>query len=253
MSVVELTVKDRVAEIMLDRPPLNVIDVETARELVAAVAAVSANDGIAALVLRARGKAFCAGVDVEAHLPGRGEEMLRAFHESCLVLLELDVPVVAAVHGAALGGGCELAMCADIVLAADTAKFGVPEILLGVFPPVAAVALPRQVGPRVAAEMLLTGRPIDAAEAVRVGLVNRAVPAAELDRATEVAMSAFVRLSPAALRVAKRALRLSRMQPTRAEVDAAEKLYLDERLNAPDAIEGLQAFIGKRSPAWARG
>ena len=252
MSGVNVAVHDRVAELTLDRPPLNVIDLEYAGALTAAIGALERGRGLVAVVVRARGRAFSAGVDVRDHLPDRGAEVIRAFDRACLALLELDAPVIARVQGAALGGGCELLLCCDVVLADATATFGFPEIRLGVFPPLAAIALPRLVGPRRAAELVLSGRTLDAAEAERVGLVSRVSTGDALDALLAETLATYRALSAEALHVAKRALRLARTQPTRAEVEAAEALYMNERLSAPDAIEGLTAFMEKRAPDWAK-
>jgi cyclohexa-1,5-dienecarbonyl-CoA hydratase len=252
MTGAEVSTTEGVARVVLDRPPLNVIDLDAARELCAALEAVGREHGLSAVVIEARGKAFCAGVDVRDHLPDRGTQMLREFDRACEMLIEMEVPVIAAVHGPALGGGCELAMVCDLVWAAESARFGVPEIRLGVFPPVAAVALARLVPPAIANEMVLTGRILTAAEAERFGLVNRVEPDGELASSLDELLAALRSLSPAALRAAKRALRLSRMRPTSEEIALAEHFYLDERLDAPDAIEGLTAFLEKRAPRWPK-
>ncbi len=250
MTRVSFEREGRIARITLDRPPLNVVDLDLARELVACLERARSEAGLAVLVLGARGRAFCAGVDVRDHLPDRGAEMIRAFDHACTMLLEIEAPVVAAVHGAALGGGAELALVSDLVWAADVATFGFPEIKLGVFPPVAAAGLAGVVSAPRAAELVLLGRVIAAAEAERIGLVNRVVPAAGLEAAVTALAAELAALSPAALRVAKRALRLGRARPDAAAIAAAERLYLEERLTAEDAVEGLTAFIEKRAPAW---
>ncbi len=252
MGVVEVMVADEVARVTLNRPPLNVLDLAAARELGGVLEHVKRMGRLCCVVLRASGKAFCAGVDVRDHLPDRGADMLHEFHRACRLLLDLDVPVIAAVHGAALGGGCELTLCCDLVLAAESATFGFPEIKLGVFPPVAAVGLARIAGAHRASELVLTGRVLTAAEAERVGLVSRVTADGELEAAVDGFTQAFVTLSASGLRAAKRALRLGRPRPGAEEIAAAERLYLDELLHHPDAIEGLQSFLEKRPPRWGR-
>ena len=249
MKPVETSVRGRIAEVTIDNPPLNVLDMGTSAALAEAFEGLRGAGDIGVAVLRSRGRAFCAGVDVASHLPDRGEAMLKIFHRACLAILALEVPTVALVHGAALGGGCELVLSCDLAWASQSATLGVPEIRLGVFPPVAAVALPRQVGPRHAADLLLTGRIVQAEEAARIGLVNRVFPDAEFEAGVEKMIANLAGLSPAALQVAKRALRLSGTHATPQEVEAAEGIYLSERLHAADAIEGLTAFMEKRPPA----
>jgi cyclohexa-1,5-dienecarbonyl-CoA hydratase len=252
MAMLTHTHDGRVAHLILDRPPVNVIDLEYARELAAALESLPARAGTALLLVEARGKAFCAGVDVRDHLPDRGAEMLAAFHHVCLHLLECPLPVVAAVQGAALGGGCELTLACDIVVADSHATFGQPEIKLGVFPPLASVTLPHMVPPHVASEMLLTGRVLGAEEAHRAGLVNRVAETDRLADAVELLIGEILALSPASLRLAKRAMALARHRPTRDAIAEAERLYVEHLMHSHDALEGLHAFMEKRAPAWSR-
>lgn len=250
MPTVNVSLDRGVARIEMDRPPLNVIDLASAPELTRAITATAARDDVAVIALAARGKAFCAGVDVRDHLPDRGAEMLAAFHRVCIALLEAPQPTLAIVQGAALGGGCELTLCCDMVLAAEVASFGQPEIRLGVFPPVAAVALPRMVPSHLACELLLTGRILSAAEAERAGLVNRVVEAGALEGAVDGLLATLRALSPASLRQTKALLRRLHARPSALEIDEAERYYVEYLLQAPDAIEGLTAFIEKRAPVW---
>ena len=252
MSFVHITERAGVVRVTLDRPPLNVIDLAMARELSAAFTEVAAREHVSVVVLEARGGAFSAGVDVRDHLPDRGAEMLREFHRAGFALLEIGAPTVAAVHAAALGGGCELTLCCDLVVADASATFALPEIRLGVFPPLAAVALPRMIPAHVAAELILTGRSLTAEQALRVGLVNRVAEPGAFDAAVENLITELLALSPSSLRVTKRALRLARAAPDPADVATAERLYVEQLLNAPDAVEGLNAFMEKRAPAWRR-
>ncbi len=253
MAAVNVTLSGPVARVTLDRPPLNVIDLGTARELAAAFEVLRTRRELCAVALEGKGRAFCAGVDVRDHLPDRGAEMLREFHGACLALAAIEAPTVAVVHGAALGGGCELTLMCDMVWAGESTSFGFPEIRLGVFPPVAAVVLPRVVPPHLAAELVLTGRALTALEAERIGLVNRVVGDAELAEAAEALVRGLATLSPASLRLAKQAIALSRPRPTPAQIEEAERFYVEHLMHTPDAIEGLKAFMEKRPPAWAAG
>jgi len=251
MSQVEVQHSGGVARVTMDRPPLNIIDLGFARELAGAIEDLFRHPEVDVVVLAARGKAFCAGVDVRDHLPDRGAEMLREFHRVCFALLELEVPVVAAVQGAALGGGCELTLVCDLVVASERATFGQPEIKLGVFPPLAAAALPQMVPGHIASEMILTGRTLTAVEARQVGLVNRVAGPDQFDATVETLVDELTALSPESLRLTKHALRLARRRPHPAEVDAAERYYVEHLMRTPDAIEGLQSFIERRTPAWS--
>ena len=250
MAFVQTTITDGVARIALDRPPLNVLDIGMARELAAAATALSAMHDLHAIVLEANGAAFSAGVDVRDHLPDRGAEMLREFHHACLELWHLDTPTLARVHGAALGGGAELTLMCDLVVAGESATFGFPEIRLGVFPPVAAILLSRMIPAHIAADLILTGRTLSAHEAERAGLVNHAVPDEALDDAVDAVLARLCALSPSSLRVTKQAMRLSRIRAVPDAVGAAESLYLRRLLDDRDAIEGLSAFLEKRPASW---
>ncbi|HZY44268.1 MAG TPA: enoyl-CoA hydratase-related protein, partial [Anaerolineae bacterium] len=147
------------------------------------------------------------------------------------------------VHGHALGGGCELALCCDLIVAAEGANFGQPEIKLATIAPIAALRLPVLIGSRRAAELLFTGEPIGSIEAAQIGLINRAVPIDQLDRTVDQLIGKLINLSGAALRLCKRAMRVGAL-------DTMEKLYLDELMSTEDAHEGLAAFMEKRAPIW---
>jgi cyclohexa-1,5-dienecarbonyl-CoA hydratase len=253
MPCVHVTVERGLARVALDRPPVNVLDLEATAELALAIEDVAARDEVAVIALSGHGRSFCAGVDVRDHLPDRGAEMLHAFHRACLALLEAPQPVVAIVQGAALGGGCELTLACDLVIASEQATFGQPEIRLGVFPPLAAVALPRMIPAHLASELLLTGRIVGAAEAGRLGLVNRVVEESALNAAAEETLGGLLALSPASLRLTKEVMRQSRARPTAEEIADAERFYVERLLHTPDAVEGLRAFLEKRPPRWGGG
>lgn len=252
MPFVHVTVERGLARVELDRPPLNVIDLPAAMEIAAAIEGVAVRAEVAVIALSGRGRAFCAGVDVRDHLPDRGADMLRAFHRVCVALIEAPQPVVGIVQGAALGGGCELTLACDVVIASTRATFGQPEIKLGVFPPLAAVALPRMIPHHSASELLLTGRIVDAAEAHRLGLVNRVADEAGLAAAAAETTDALLALSPSSLRLTKEAMARSRSRPTAEEIAGAERFYVERLMHTPDAIEGLKAFMEKRPPEWGK-
>lgn len=249
-GAVRVSEDDGIARVELDRPPLNVLDSAALDELASALADVAASDEARVLCLSGRGKAFCAGMAVEDHLPGRVEETLGRFGRVLDRLLDLPVPAVAAVHGSALGGGCELAAACDVAVAREGARLGQPEIGLGVFPPAAAALLPRLVGRQRALDLILSGRTLDAAEARRSGLVQRVFPAEAWEEELEAYLSRIASLSRPVLRLAKRAVTESLERPVREAMDAAERLYLDELMDLRDPVEGLEAFLEDREPAW---
>ncbi len=250
-SLTKILQSGAVRYVMLDRPPVNVLTAAMLEELDGQLCEAAEDRGTRVVVLAAMGKAFCAGVDVADHTEERVQATLEVFHRVVRRLLAMPQPVVAAVGGAALGGGMELALACDVVLARDDAKFGQPEIQLGVFPPVAAALLPRLVGRQRAMDLVLTGRVITAQEAAAMGLVSQVFPGGEawgdgLDDWT----AKLARLSGAALKLAKRAMIAGFDTTADLAIARAESLYLTELVAEPDAHEGIAAFLEKRKPVW---
>jgi cyclohexa-1,5-dienecarbonyl-CoA hydratase len=239
-----------VARLVLDRPPLNVLNIAMLEELDAALAGLAAEPDLKVLVLAGAGRAFCAGADVGDHLPDRVAPMLHLFHRVVKRLLGFECPTIAAVHGAALGGGCELAIACDLIIARDDATLGQPEIKLGVFPPVAAALLPRRVGMQRALDLVLSGRSVDAGEAKAMGLVSTVVYADDFAGVCDSYAGRLAALSGPVLRLTKRVVLESAARPERTAIDHAETVYLDELMRLQDAREGLAAFLEKRSPNW---
>lgn len=238
------------ATLTLAKPPLNVLDFEEIGALQRAVDSVAARADVVVLVLRAEGeKAFSAGVEVRDHLPDRLDDMIDSFHRLCRSLIEVDSVTIAAVRGVALGGGMELAACCDFVLAAEGASFGQPEIELGCFPPLGAALYPSLLGAKRASEIVLLGERFSAAEARGMGLVHRVIAKAELDSAVDELVSKLASKSPAALRLAKKALRASTERALES-LPEIESLYREELAATEDMLEGLQAFLEKRDPVW---
>jgi len=249
-SAVRYTREGGIGRLVLDRPPVNVLDLAALEALDAALAKAAADRKLRVLAVSGVGRAFSAGVDVADHTADRVARMLELFHGAVRRLMALEPPVVALVHGAALGGGCELALACDLVLARDDLRLGQPEIQLAVFPPVAAALLPRLVGRQRAMDLVLTGRAIRADEALRMGLVSRVFPAAEYDIGTEAVLTALAAQSGPAMRLAKRAVAEGAELAFVPALARAEAIYLDDLMKLPDAREGLTAFMEKRPPAW---
>jgi cyclohexa-1,5-dienecarbonyl-CoA hydratase len=154
------------------------------------------------------------------------------------------------VEGSALGGGCELVAACDIVIAGERAHFGQPEIKLGVFPPVAALLLPRIIGEKRAKELILTGEMIDAAEAAKIGLVNHVLPASDLPRKINEVLSRLRELSATALEITHKAIDLGNNRTLDDALRDVEDIYLHELMKTSDANEGISAFMEKRKPVW---
>lgn len=244
-------VDNGLATLAINRPPFNVLDIPTMEEVNAALDACLADDSVKLLVVTGVGeKAFSAGVEVADHTPDKVDRMIEVFHRIFRRLQKMPVPTVAAVNGVALGGGMELAIGCDMLVAAAGAKFGQPEIKLAVFPPVAAVLLPRLVPPARAMEILLGGENLVAEEALAIGLVNRVFAKESFAAEVQSFVAPFLNLSRAALVSTCRAIREAAGKPFNTALDAAESIYLKELMATDDAKEGLAAFLEKRKPVW---
>lgn len=241
---------DCVVSLTLNRAPLNVLNIEMLKELKSELQSAANDECVGALVLKANGKLFSAGVDIEDHIPDKVGEMIPLFNEVCQMLAEFPVPTVAALRGHALGGGCELVLCCDLAIMADDAKIGQPEIQLAVFAPIAAMRLPALVGYRAAADMLFTGHSLDAKEAYRIGLVNIVAPAQEVEQIAHEKAAQISNVSRAAQRLNKKALQMGTDMWSKT-MSEMEDLYLIDLMNTADAIEGIAAFREKRPPVWS--
>ena len=250
LTSITLDITQRVAWITLNRPPLNILTLDIIRELDSAISEVAGQTNLKALVLSSNGKAFCAGVDVADHTPDRVEPMIREFGQLFTRLRTLPMPTIALVQGAALGGGCELAIACDLVIAAELAKFGQPEIKLGVFPPIAAALFPQLIGHQQAARLLFSGETINATEAVRLGLATYLVANDDLQSTLDRLLTQYRNMSAAALRITKRAILYGNDLGVNALLEI-EDLYLRDLMDTADAHEGIEAFMEKRQPKWS--
>ena len=247
---VRLQESDGRLTLTLNRPPLNILTIEMMLEITEALERLEERSTLKALVLAGEGKAFSAGVAIEDHVGDRVAPMLDAFHAIFRRLRRLDCLTLAAVHGAALGGGAELATFCDIVIASEKATLGQPEIKVGVFPPIAALHYPLRVGPVRALALLVSGQVLGAAEAARIGLVDRVVAPDALDAAVEAELERLRGISAVVLQLTKRAVRDSLGLEFEAGLAAVEGLYHYELMTTEDAEEGLRAFAEKRTPVW---
>jgi cyclohexa-1,5-dienecarbonyl-CoA hydratase len=232
----------------LSRAPLNVLDMATLGKLDEALSDLGGRTDLKALVVRsALPGTFSAGMDVADHTRDRVADMLHAVHAVMRTLRELRQVTIALVDGRALGGGAELALACDVVLASPASTFGFPEIDVGCFPPVAAVLLPRLAG-RAALELVVTGRTIDAEEARTLGIVSRVVP--DVAAAGQELVDRLSGKSAAVLALARRAVNAGGYGTFAAALEQAEQTYLRELLRTDDMQEGVEAFLEKRPPRW---
>lgn len=249
---IDYQVSDGLVRIELRRPPHHVLDIATMAELDRAVTAAAAEPTAKLLLITAAGdKVFSAGVDVLDHTPDKVVEMIDTFHGLLKRVLVFPLPTIAVLNGSAIGGGCELALACDMIVAKEGAKIGQPEIKLGVFPPIAAILLPKLVSASRAAELLFGGGLIDAAEAKAYGMVNNVYPAASFAEDCRKFVDQFLSLSRVALTYTKRAIREASGKPFFEALSDVEQIYLKELMATADAVEGLNSFIEKRKPVWS--
>jgi enoyl-CoA hydratase len=240
-----------VAVVTLNRPKaLNALNSELLNELVSALESFDLDDGVRAIVLTGSERAFAAGADIKEMAPQSYMDMFKGnfFAAAADRIAAVRKPIIAAVAGYALGGGCELAMLADFIIAADTAKFGQPEITLGVMPGIGGTQrLTRFVGKSKAMEMCLTGRNMDAAEAERAGLVSRVVPAAELQAEATKAAQKIAEQSLPIVMMTKETVNRA-YETTLAEGIRFERRLFHAMFATEDQKEGMAAFSEKRKP-----
>jgi len=242
-----------VTRITVDRPKvLNALDEATLRELGAAVAALP-EDTRAVVITGAGDKAFVAGADISAmadYTPAQAEAFSRLGHRVMDAIEALDVPVIAAVNGFALGGGCELMLACDFAIASENARIGLPEVTLGVTPGFGGtVRLHTRVGPARASQLLFTGAHVKADEALRIGLVNEVVPLEELPARVDAIAAKIAKNAPRAVSWAKRSARTAaRAHPEVA--GAFEQEIFGMCFSTEDQTEGMKAFLAKRPAEW---
>ncbi len=244
--------EDRVGTITLNRPQaLNALNSQVMAEVTTAAAEFDADPGIGAIIITGSAKAFAAGADIKEMASLSFSEVFEAdFFAAWGRLAAVRTPLIAAVSGWALGGGCELAMMCDILIAADTAKFGQPEITLGVLPGMGgSQRLTRAIGKAKAMDMILTGRNMDAAEAERSGLVSRVVPADSLLEEANTVAAKIASMSRPASRMAKEAVNRA-FESTLTEGLLYERRLFHSAFATDDQTEGMAAFTEKRPPVF---
>jgi cyclohexa-1,5-dienecarbonyl-CoA hydratase len=241
---------DGVARITLARPKHNVFNIEMMRELTAELEKLKADRELKCVVISGEGPSWCAGVEVADHKPELVDTMIATFN-SLLELIEgQEVPTIAAVHGACLGGGMEAAIACDIVVAGQGAVFGQPEIKLGFFPPYAAIRLPQLIGPGKAIEVCTTGKRYLAADAKDMGFITSCVEDGQLEETVNTLVKEIQYSSPLIIRLNKRAVKQHLGLDFPAALKGVSDLFLNTLMKTADTLEGIASFEQKRKPAW---
>src|SRR5579859_854304 len=243
--------EEQIARVTLVAPKANILNQEMMHQLIDTLDQLAGHTNLKAIVLAGEGAHFSFGASVQEHLPGQISNTLLDLRRLLLKMGAAHASLIAAVRGQCLGGALELALTCDLIFAEESAKFGLPEIKLAVFPPAGAALLPLRIGAGRAAEMVLTGETWSAARALSIGLVNRVFPDGELEAHLDSWLASnFLPRSSAALRFAAEVGRRPWIQILERELPVLESLYLDDLMEHGEAVEGLQAFLEKRQPSW---
>jgi cyclohexa-1,5-dienecarbonyl-CoA hydratase len=248
---VDFEYEDQVARVVLAAPKANIVDQAMMAELALAFDRLAARRDLKAIVVTGEGPNFSFGASVQEHVPEQISGTLARLHALLRRIAEAPAPTIAAVRGQCLGGGLELVLACDLILAEETAQLGCPEIQLGVFPPAASALLPVRIGAGPAASLVLSGASVSGAAAAAVGLVARTAGAGQLETVLAEWLTAdFLPRSASALRYAARAVRRPLVRALEQDLPVLERLYLQDLMSDPDAAEGIQAFLDKRTPRW---
>lgn len=240
----------QVARITLDRPKHNVLDIPMMNELNTELEKIAADNELKCVVITGEGRSFCAGVEVADHKPDNVDAMVATFNRIFELINMIDIPVIAAVNGACLGGGMELAIACDIVIASKKAIFGQPEIKLGFFPPYAALRLPELVGPARAIEIMTTGQNYSAKESRKLGFVSQVASEDEFQKSVEKQVKQINMASPLIIRLNKRAVKRHMGTSFSQGIDLVTNYFLKTMMKTEDTLEGIASFEEKRRPEW---
>ena len=241
---------DGVARITLARPKHNVMNIEMMNEFNLALDDIHADQDLKCLIILADGPSWCAGVEVADHKPAQVDEMIATFNGIFERMHRLEITTIACVHGACLGGGMEVAIACDVIVAAQGAMFGQPEIKLGFFPPYAAVRLPQLVGPAKAIEICTAGKRYTAAQAQQMGFVAHVVENQQLVAATNALAEELQACSPLIIRLNKRAVKQHLRLSFQEALTGVSDLFLNTLMKTEDTLEGIASFEKRRKPVW---
>lgn len=243
--------KQGVYNIIHERPPMNFMSIDSMKEFVGAIREAEADPDVKVITIRGGGeKYFSSGVDVSDHKAERLKDMIETFNNLLTAVMYGSKPKIAVVKGLALGGGCELIAFCDIVYASEKARFGQPEINVGVFPAPAAAIFPRLIGLKKTYELILTGDLISAAEAEKIGLINRAYPHEDLDKEVDKLTNNLCSKSSIVLQLTRKAILRGQDMDLEKAMSWGCDIYAGDLMNTEDAQIGIQAFLAQKKPVW---
>ncbi len=250
LKFLQLEKTDGVARITLARPKHNVFNIDMINEFNSVIEELSADDELKCVAIFGEGRSFCAGVEVSDHKPDKVDSMIAAFGRIFELIHALEIPTIAVVQGACLGGGMELAIACDTIIAAQGAKFGQPEIKLGFLPPYAAIRLPHLVGPAKAVEICTGGKIYSAEEARAFGFVTYVAADDKLKDAADRFIGEIQACSPLIIRLNKQAVNNHLGMTFADALENVNNLFLNKLMKTEDTLEGIASFEEKRKPEW---
>ncbi len=250
LTNIKMEKSEGIAKITFARPKHNVFNISMMKELNTVLENFIKDKDLKAVAMFGEGKSWCAGVDVGDHKPDMVDDMIAEFNRIFQLTEKIEVPIIAAVHGACLGGGMEIAIAADIILASDKAVFGQPEIKLGFFPPYAAIRLPALIGVAKAIEVCATGKLYPAKQARRLGFVSQVFENETFDKKVQDYINEIKYSSPLIIRLNKKAVKSNIGRNFDKALDSVSDLFLNKLMKTEDTLEGIASFEEKRKPEW---
>jgi len=241
---------DGVARITLNRPKFNMMNIEMMNELNGLFEDLLTDDDLKCVTINAAGKHFCTGVEVADHKPDQVDDMIATFNRIFELSEQIEVPIIAVVQGFCLGGGMELAIACDVIVAGQGAQFGQPEIKVGFFPPYAAMRLPQLIGPAKAIEICTTGKFYSAEEARSLGMIAHVVEDEQLAESAEKLVKEIQGNSPLIIRLNKRAVKQHLGLSFKPALAGVSDLFLNTMMKTEDTLEGIASYEEKRKPEW---
>jgi cyclohexa-1,5-dienecarbonyl-CoA hydratase len=241
---------DGVARITLNRPKFNMMNIEMMNELNGLFEDLLTDDDLKCVTINAAGKHFCTGVEVADHKPDQVDDMIATFNRIFELSEQIEVPIIAVVQGLCLGGGMELAIACDVIVAGQGAQFGQPEIKVGFFPPYAAMRLPQLIGPAKAIEICTTGKFYSAEEARSLGMIAHVVEDEQLAGSAEKLVKEIQGNSPLIIRLNKRAVKQHLGLSFKPALAGVSDLFLNTLMKTEDTLEGIASYEEKRKPEW---
>jgi len=250
MSSIKLIKTNETAKITLFKPPLNILDIADLEKFSEIFDKIRQDTTIKVATIESDQKVFSAGVNVSDHSKENISCMIKAFHKIFFRMLDLEIPTISLVKSGCLGGGCELALFSDFVLASEGAYFSQPEIKIGCFPPVSLVYFPYIIGHKKALEIVLTGNKVTAREALNYGLVNQVFSEEKFDSEAEKFINSITSNSLSVIKTTLRAYKQLHYSELKEKLKFSEKTYLEELMQLEDTQEGIRSFLEKRPPVW---